>query len=81
MMKKQDTEFDQWQKTGRPANTGKEKFKTEIKRKMEESWNKIFDMNYDMKYVALPFNQKAIQATFWTLKKEEIINVDHFTSR
>lgn len=52
-----------------------------IKNKIEKSWEKIFNINFDLKYYTLPFDEKSIQATFWELKREEVIKVDKFTAR
>lgn len=48
---------------------------------IEESWLKIFDMDYDCEYSAWPYPQKTIQATFWSLSIEEVQKVDFFTAR
>lgn len=54
---------------------------TYIREKIEKSWDKVLDMEYCPEYSAHPFESKSIQATFWSLSKEEIINVDFFTSK
>jgi hypothetical protein len=56
-------------------------FPKEIQNKMSSSWNKIFDMDFHAKDIALPKDEKSIQATFWELKVEDIIKVDYFTAR
>ncbi len=48
---------------------------------IENSWKKIFNMNFDLEYYTLPFEEKKIQATFWELKVEDIIKVDRFISK
>lgn len=52
-----------------------------IREKIEKSWDKVLDMEYCPEYSAHPFESKSIQATFWSLSKEEIINVDFFISK
>jgi len=52
-----------------------------IKLKIIESWDKIFDLKFDDPYYTQPENDKCLQATFWEIRKEEIINVDFFTAR
>jgi hypothetical protein len=52
-----------------------------IRRKIEKSWEKIFDMDFAIEYIARPFEEKQIQATFWELKTDEIVEVDKFKAR
>ena len=52
-----------------------------IRIKIEKSWEKIFDMNFDIEYFARPFNEKHIQATFWELRVNEVVKVDKFKAR
>lgn len=52
-----------------------------IQQKIEQSWEKIFDMKYDVAYFARPFKEKQIQATFWELNVNEIIKIDQFKAR
>lgn len=63
------------------AFVDKENYTPEIKQKVEQSWDKIFDMDYAPAYAAHPFDEKSIQATFWTLSIHEVIKVETFTSR
>jgi len=46
-----------------------------------KSWEKIFDMNFDVGYYTSSFKDKKIQATFWNLTTEDIIKVDKFIAR
>jgi hypothetical protein len=46
-----------------------------------KNWEKIFDLDFENGYFARPRKQKAIQATFWELKLEEVVSVDYFTAR
>lgn len=50
------------------------------KSKIVKSWERIFDMNFCAENISMPFEEKSIQATFWELKFEEIVNVDRFTA-
>ncbi len=59
----------------------KEKYPKEIQQKVIDSWQKIFDMDYCPDYSAKPFEQKSIQATFWSLAVDEIEQVDEFIAR
>ena len=58
-----------------------EKYPLEAKKIIVNSWNKIFDMNYECEYVTEKINEKKIQATFWKLNKTEIKKVDFFTAK
>ena len=79
--KKQELEFDKLLKASSLKFTDKEKYTPKLKNILESSWNKIFDMNYDSVYVEDEFKRKKIQATFWTLKSTEIINVNFFNAK
>ncbi len=59
---------------------GKELTKME-ENQIEKSWEKIFDMNFDLDYYTLPFAEKKIQATFWELRLNDIIKVDKFIAK
>lgn len=50
-----------------------ENYTSEINNIIQNSWNKIFDLN--------KINNKSVQATIWNIKKEEIINVDYFKAK
>lgn len=52
-----------------------------IRQIMQNSWQKIFDMNYCTEYSANPFAQKSIQATFWQLSIDEIKSVRTFIAK
>jgi len=52
-----------------------------IKAEIEESWNKIFDLNYEYKYYTDKRNEKMIQACLWEINKDEIIKIDKFVAK
>ncbi len=52
-----------------------------IRMKIKKSWEKIFDLDFDVDYYTKPFDQKCIQATFWELHLNEVVKVDRFTAR
>ncbi len=52
-----------------------------VQNEIEESWEKIFDLNFQAKDIANPRANKQIQATFWELNMNEVIQVDRFTAR
>lgn len=78
---KEDKNFDKLLKLENVRFTDKEKYTPKLKKVVEESWLKCFDLNYDLKYTAKPKENKSIQATFWKLSIEEIVKVDFFTAR
>lgn len=59
----------------------KNAYPTELRQQMIESWQKIFDMSYCSEYSSQPFEQKSIQATFWSLSLWEIKSVRFFTAK
>lgn len=75
----ESNEFDRLLKMENISFTEKEKYTPMLKQKVEQSWDKIFDMSYSLDYSASPFDKKSIQATFWTLSIDEVVKVDHFT--
>ncbi|MBW1296345.1 DUF3841 domain-containing protein [Aquimarina litoralis] len=52
-----------------------------IKNKIENSWNKIFDMDFESSDISVSFEEKKIQATFWELRLTDIKNVDKFKAK
>ncbi len=52
-----------------------------IRDKIEKSWEKVFDMEFDVDYYTQPFENKCIQATFWELTLDEVTQVDRFVAR
>ena len=59
----------------------KESYTPEIRQIVEQSWDKLLDMDYAPEYAAFPFEEKAIQATFWSLSVHEIVKVEEFIAR
>ena len=51
------------------------------RQRIEDSWNRIFDLNWFDEYLTQPYSQKSIQATFWKLRFHQIRDVKAFTSR
>ncbi|MBO9620961.1 MAG: DUF3841 domain-containing protein, partial [Niabella sp.] len=78
---KEDEDFDRMLKLNNIKFVDKGKYTPELKQKVEESWDKIFDMNYSTEYAARPFDKKYIQATFWKLSIDEVRKVEVFTAR
>lgn len=77
----QDKLFDHLLKSYRVEFGDKEKYPDNIRSIIEKSWLKIFDMQYDSDYSTNKFENKAIQATLWSLKSSEISKVDFFKAR
>jgi hypothetical protein len=78
---RQEFEFDKLLQKSNIKFIDKEKYTPSLKKIVENSWKKIFDMNYEFEYVTEKFKEKKIQATFWNLKKTEIIKVDFFNAK
>ncbi len=53
----------------------------QFKDKIIKSWDKIFDLDFDCEYYSQPIAKKSIQATFWDLRIDEVINIDYFVAR
>ncbi len=58
-----------------------EKLPTDIRKQIERSWLKVFDLDYDCPYFAHKKEDKSIQASFWSLSVDEIVKVDKFIAR
>ena len=54
---------------------------TFLRKEIEKSWEKIFDMEYDWEYWTQPFESKMIQACCWEIRSEEIEEIQHFVAR
>lgn len=78
---KEDNDFDNLLKVEGVNFIEREKYTLILKKKVEESWCKIFDMNYSQEYSASKKEKKSIQATFWKLSLDEVTKVDFFTAR
>ncbi len=78
---KEDAAFDKifFKKGG--VYTEPSTYTPEIQEMIMEHWDKVFDMSYCPKYSARPFEQKRVQATFWSLKLDEVLKVDIFKAR
>ena len=74
-------EFDRLLELNKIKFIDKENYTNEIKQIIEKSWDKLLDMNYSPEYSAHPFEEKSIQATFWSLSTDEIVKVEKFTAR
>ena len=52
-----------------------------FQQKIIKSWDKVLDLDFEAPYWTYPKSNKSIQATFWTLKVEEIVKVVYFIAR
>jgi hypothetical protein len=50
-------------------------------REMEESWSRIFDIEWSLKDVAEPRSQKSIQAAVWEVPLARVRSVRYFRAR
>ncbi len=78
---KEDEEFQKRLKNLELSNIDFYNYPIEIKEEIINSWDKIFDLNFDCSFWTYPKDFKIIQATFWKLELKEVINVDYFTAR
>lgn len=51
--------------------------KTEL---IKKSWARIFDLDWHEPYINHPKNERMIQAVFWELRLENVLEVEHFTA-
>ena len=49
--------------------------------RIEDSWNRIFDLDWVDEEISEPYDKKRIQATFWKLHFDQIKDVQVFTAR
>ena len=49
--------------------------------RIENSWDRIFDLDWVDEEITHPFDKKSIQATFWQLHFDQIRDVQFFTAR
>jgi len=63
------------------TDTEFESLPIDIKQRIENSWDKIFDFNFDCDYFANTRDNKSIQGTFWELKYSEVKTIDFFKAR
>lgn len=54
---------------------------TEYHKKIVKSWNKIFNLDWSDPDLALPKDQKSIQATVWQLEIAQVRSYTYFKSR
>ena len=52
-----------------------------LKNRIVESWNSIFDIEYENEYCSYPNAEKSIQGTFWELKLEYVLSSEKFIAR
>lgn len=50
-------------------------------RRMEESWQRIFDLDWAADGIASPKAEKAVQATLWEIRLEQVQQVKAFIAR
>ncbi len=53
----------------------------EYSERKEDSWNRIFDLDWVAEGITTPYEEKRIQATFWELHFDQIKDVQVFTAR
>lgn len=53
----------------------------ECRKRIEQSWQRIFDLRRSGTDWDVPLDKKSIQATFWELKAEQILKAKHFIAK
>lgn len=59
----------------------KKQWITEQKTVIQESWQRIFDLDFAVAEISDVYEKKSLQATFWELKLENVIDVQLFVAR
>jgi hypothetical protein len=52
-----------------------------LRDQIEKSWNLIFDLDWHDEYITSPKHEKSIQAVFWELEWEQVIDIKEFIAR
>lgn len=73
--------FDKQIEEGRLKDIEYFELPVETKKMIEDSWEKLFDLEFNDNYYTTSIDEKMIQATFWQLNLEDIVSVDHFVAR
>ncbi|MDO4224048.1 MAG: DUF3841 domain-containing protein [Acinetobacter sp.] len=63
------------------AFADQENYPSDLRQKIEQSWNKVLDLNFYADGITHLPDEKSIQATFWSLSLDEIVNVQPFIAR
>lgn len=50
----------------------------ECRKRIEQSWQWIFDLRRSESDWGVPLDRKSVQATFWELKAEQVLKAEHF---
>ena len=78
---KESIQFDHYLKQEGLSLTNFHQLPKPLKQTIIQSWDKIFDLDFNCPYYTRDKSEKSIQATFWELRLEEVIEVDYFTAR
>lgn len=73
-----ENNFEEQLKQINLKNTHFHQLPKSIQQTIEKSWEHIFNLEYNNLDYSLPSQQKYIQATFWSLDVNEIIQVEEF---
>lgn len=58
-----------------------DKYPAHIQEKIKKSWELIFDLDFADDYIASEKDEKIVQATFWSLRVDEVREVTFFKAR
>ena len=54
---------------------------SKLREKIEKSWERIFDLDWEDEYAAHPKDKKSIQAVMWSINWDEVVGVREFVAR
>lgn len=77
----QEHKFEQKLEQLQLAHLKIEDMPKEIQDEIINSWEKIFDINFEDPYYTNKKNEKMIQACCWDIKESEIVKIEKFTAR
>ena len=87
LTEKEDSEFEEEYKAEGFELLDMNDFKStdprldKYRKRIVESWQSIFDIWKEDSYGSYPINERSIQATFWELKMEQVLKVEHFIAK
>lgn len=52
-----------------------------VRSRIEDSWTRVLGVHQEDEDWGFPWEKRSIQATFWELRREHVLSVEHFISR
>lgn len=78
---KEYEEFDKIVEEKKLTDISFHEYPKHLKEKIINSWEKIFDLNFNDSYFTTTKENKMIQACFWELDLKQVIRIDKFIAR